>query len=400
MSAEYDIVVVGAGHGGVVLVQHLRRSGFDGAICLVGDEPHAPYQRPPLTKDFLLDACGMDALSLGLDAAALDVTLLQGQRVAAISPDARKVRLADGATLGYGKLVLATGSRPRRLAGIDRARPFYLTCLDDCLALKARLPAITRAVVIGGGFIGLEVASALRTLGRAVTVVEAQERLLARAATNALSDYLRHLHLRQGVELMVGAIVADASPQGVTLRDGTFLAADAVIVGVGALPNSELAEQAGLACDDGILVDAFMRTSDPHILAIGDCSRHPNVYGPRSPFRLESVQNAGDQAVVAAETIMGRERPYESLPTFWSDQYDARIAIAGISQDHDRVAVRGNPADNSFSVFAWRDGKLVSVESVNRPKDQRVARRLILDTALTPEQVMDETFDLRAALPA
>lgn len=400
MPAEYDIVVIGAGHAGVALVQHLRANGFSGSIALVGDEPHAPYQRPPLTKDLLLGDSNLEDISLGLDPEARAVTFMPSCRVVEIERQSRFVRLADGAKLGYGKLVLATGSRPRRLPGAEDANPLYLTCLADCLALKERLPSIERIVVIGGGFIGLEAAAALRKLGKTVTVVEAQARLLARAGTVTLSDYLHRLHTRHGVDIRLSAQVDHLSKSGVTLKDGTFLPADAIIIGIGALPNDDLARQAGLDCDNGILVDELARTSDPHILAAGDCTCHPNMYTSVSPFRLESVQNAGDQAVTAAETLLGREKPYRVLPTFWSDQYDARIAIAGVSLGADETAVRGDPAGDSFSVFCWRQGRLVAVESVNRPKDQRVARQIILAKGITPEQVRDEKLDLKKAIPA
>ncbi len=229
-----------------------------------------------------------------------------------------------------------------------------------------------------------------------MALVEADKRLLARGASTALSSYLAALHRREGVDLRLAAAVEAVEAGSVTLSDGDRLRGDVIIAGIGSLPNDELARQCGLACDNGILVDEMARTSDPDIVAAGDCTRHPNAHAPVTPFRLESVQNAGDQAVTAALTLLGRPLPYRALPTFWSDQFDARIAMAGISSGAGELSLRGDPATGAFSVFCFRDGRLLAVESVNRPKDQRAARKLILTQGLTPDQARDEDVDLRA----
>ena len=394
MPDNFDIVVIGAGHAGLAIIDRLRKNGFSGAIALIGDEPHIPYQRPPLTKGYLQGEMSFDELSLGFDLVALNVTFLSGTAAVAIDRQARSVQLADGKRIGFGKLALATGSRPRSLPAPDDAEILYLTTLADCQQLQERLPGIAHAVIIGGGFIGLEVAATLRKLGRATTVIEAQDRLLARSATMTLSHYIAALHRREGVDLRLGVAVNRIGKGLVGLSDGTVLSADVIIAGIGSLANDDLARQAGLTCDNGILVDALARTSDPNIVAAGDCTLHPNAHAPITPFRLESVQNACDQAVTAADTLLGQSSPYQALPTFWSDQFDARIAMAGISHGFDEIAVRGDPAQDSFSVFAFRKSRLIAVESVNRPKDQRAARKLLPSEGITPEQARDETLDL------
>ena len=393
---SYDVLILGAGHAGVAIATHLRQEGFAGSIALVGDEPHAPYQRPPLTKAFLQGEMDVADLALGFGPEDTDLDLLSGSAAVEINRSARTVRLADGSALGYGKLAIATGSRPRRLPAPEDADIHYLTTLGDCRKLQERLPSVERAIIIGGGFIGLEVAATLRRLGRSVALVEADKRLLARGASTALSSYLAALHRREGVDLRLAAAVEAVEAGSVTLSDGDRLRGDVIIAGISSLPNDELARQCGLACDNGILVDEMARTSDPDIVAAGDCTRHPNAHTPVTPFRLESVQNAGDQAVTAALTLLGRPLPYRALPTFWSDQFDARIAMAGISSGAGELSLRGDPATGAFSVFCFRDGRLLAVESVNRPKDQRAARKLILTQGLTPDQARDEDVDLRA----
>jgi 3-phenylpropionate/trans-cinnamate dioxygenase ferredoxin reductase component len=391
---SFDIVVIGAGHAGLAIIDRLRKNGFNGSIALIGDESHAPYQRPPLTKGYLQGEMSLDELSLGFDLAVLNVTFLSGVSATAIDRQARSLMLADGMRIGYRKLALATGSRPRRLPAPDDADILYLTTLSDCLRLQERLPSLERAVIIGGGFIGLEVAATLRKLGRAATVIEAQHRLLARSATTTLSHYIAALHRREGVDLRLGTAVERIEKGHVSLSDETVLPVDVIVAGIGSLANDDLAQQAGLACDNGILVDALAQTSDPDIVAAGDCTLHPNAHAPITPFRLESVQNACDQAVTAADTLLGQSNPYAALPTFWSDQFNARIAMAGISHGADEISIRGDPAEDSFSVFAFREGRLIAVESVNRPKDQRAARKLLPSEAITPDQARDETIDL------
>ncbi|MFC3712901.1 NAD(P)/FAD-dependent oxidoreductase [Sphingoaurantiacus capsulatus] len=401
MLRRFDIVVVGAGHAGVAIVGRLRQAGFAGSLALVGDEACAPYQRPPLTKGFLGGGMAVKELALADDLAAVGVEHLAGVRVELIDRDRKQLRLSDGSAIGFGKLALATGSRPRRLVvpGAEAAAPFYLTTMDDCLALQARLPAVAGVTIIGGGFIGLEAAATLRGLGRSVALIEMQDRLLARSASPILSAYLEVLHRREGVDIRTGTGIEAIGAAGVRCTDGSEVAADAIIVGIGSLPNDDLARAAGLRCDDGIVVDRHGVTSDPDIVAAGDCTRHPNDFAPTGTCRLESVQNAVDQAEAAAATLLGTPTRYRSVPTFWSDQFDARIGIVGIGQGAEELAIRGEIESGSFSVYAFRDGRLVAVESINRPKDQRLARKIILSRNITPAQVRDPSIDL-AAVPA
>lgn len=394
MSAAFDIVIVGAGHAGLALIDRLRAGQYSGSIALIGDEPHAPYQRPPLSKEFLQGRMSLDELSLGFDLVSDFVTFFSGASVVEIDRNNTRLRLADGGTIGFGQLALTTGSRPRRLPAPDDVDILYLSSLADCLTLRERLPHVSHAVIIGGGFVGLEVAATLQTLGRSATIVETQDRLLARSATPALSAYVAALHRAHGVGLRLGEAVERIEQGRVLLSGGTTLSADMIIAGIGSLANDALARAAGLTCDNGVLTDEFARTSDPHIVAAGDCTLHPNVYASASPFRLESIQNAMDQAATAADTLMGKATSYSALPTFWSDQYDARIAIAGISQGADDVVVRGDPAAHGFSTFAFRNRRLIAVESINRAKDQRVARKLVSTQDLTPDQARDESVDL------
>lgn len=402
MDAGEQIAIVGAGHAGVAIALRLRERGFAGRILLIGDEPSAPYQRPPLTKDFLRGRLDVEALSLAGDLAAQGIDHRAGVSVAAIDREARQLRLADGSRVGYHRLALATGSRARRLdvPGATEAPLHYLTTMADCLALRARLEAVDRIAIVGGGFIGLEAAATLRGLGKAVTLIEAQPRLLARSASPALSAYLAALHEAHGVGLRLGTGVAAIEGRSVRCRDGASVAADAIVVGIGALPNDELARAAGLACDDGILVDRHGRTSDPAIVAAGDCTRHPNDFAAGSPCRLESVQNAADQALSAADSLCGLATPYAAAPTFWSDQFDARIGIVGIGDGAEEVVTRGDVNGGAFSTFAFRGGRLVAIESVNRPKDQRLARRVLMSTAIAPHQVRDPDTDLAALAAA
>lgn len=392
MAQSFDIIVIGGGQAGLAVIDRLRKRGYQGSIALIGEETHDPYQRPPLTKGFLQGEMSTADLSLGFDLGAFGIEFLRGMPAVEIDRRERRVRLANGIALGFTKLALATGSRAKRVSGPEG--PLYLTTLSECLLLQERLPSIQEVIIVGGGFIGLEAAATLRTLGRSVTVIEVQSRLLARSATVPLSNYLQDLHRRNGVGLWLGEDIRLIGAKSVTLSDGTALHADAVIAGIGSLPNDELARRSGLACDKGILVDELGRTSDPDIVAAGDCTRHPNNFAPVSPFRLESVQHALDQAVTAADSLLGEANPYRSLPTFWSDQYDVRIAMAGISYGADELAERGDSSQDSFSVFAWRKGRLISVESVNRPKDQRVARKFIPTEGITPAHVRNEQVDL------
>jgi 3-phenylpropionate/trans-cinnamate dioxygenase ferredoxin reductase subunit len=377
------IVIVGAGQSAGIAAASLREHGYGGAIAIVGEEPSAPYQRPPLSKNFL--AGQMQAAQLLLKPEkfyaekAIDLNL--GTRVEAIERDAMRVRLAGGQTLGYSKLVLATGSRPRKLsvAGAELAGVHYLRTLADVESIRADMAPGKRAVVIGAGYIGLEAAAVAVKAGLHVVVLEAAERVLGRVCSPAVAEFFAHAHREQGVDIRCGArvLALEGSDRVASVRceDGP-VPADLVIVGIGIEPNVELAAAAGLECDNGIVVDEYTRTADSNIHATGDCTNHPNaLLGAR--LRLESVQNAIDQARAAASNLCGKERAYAELPWFWSNQYDLRLQIAGLSQGHDETLMRGTPSSSGFSVLYVRGGKLIAVDTVNAPRDHLAFRKLL-----------------------
>lgn len=377
------IVIVGAGHAGGVAAMTLREQGYGGAIVIVGEEGCAPYQRPPLSKNFLTGEMSAEQLLLKPEKfyAERAVEARFGVRVEAIERAAMRVRLHDGETLAYSKLLLATGSRPRRLSvpGADLAGVHYLRTLADAAAIRADMARGRRAVVIGAGYIGLEAAAAAARAGMRVVVLEAAERILGRVSGRAVAEFFAATHRAQGVEVRCGvrieALEGSARVAAVVGNEGP-VEADLVIVGIGIEPNVELAADAGLVCDNGIVVDEFTRTGDPNIHAAGDCSNHPNaLLGAR--LRLESVQNAIDQARVAASNLAGNARAYAELPWFWSNQYDLRLQIAGLSQGHDETLLRGNPAAAPFSIMYLRAGRVIAVDTVNAPRDHLAFRKLL-----------------------
>lgn len=407
------IVIIGAGQAGVQTAESLRAGGFTGPITMLGDEPYGPYHRPPLSKAWL--AGEMDAVQLVMRApemlARKNITLRTDTTVVAIDRAAKQVQLADGSTLPYAGLVLATGSTPRALPlpGAQAQGVLALRSRDDASAIAERLALCQErqlpVVVIGGGFIGLEVAATARKKGLAVTVLEAAPRLLGRVLAPVLSDWYAELHRSHGVQLQLGAQItaleADAQGQvsGVRMADGSLVPAGLVVVGIGVVANEQLAVAAGLECERGIVVDACSRTSDPAIVAAGDCAvrRLPNG----NLLRLESVQNATEQAKSAAAALLGQERPFTATPWFWSDQYDKKLQMAGLSTGADRWSVRGDLSSGSFSVYHFQGERLLAVDSVNASKDHLQARKL-LDAGIspTPEQAADATFDLVSLLPA
>jgi 3-phenylpropionate/trans-cinnamate dioxygenase ferredoxin reductase subunit len=385
-----NVVVVGAGQAAAQLVEALRRRGYGGSIAVFGEEPWLPYQRPPLSKKYLAGGLPVDRLQLRQPAFYADqkVDLHLGQTVTRLERDARQVWLADGSAHPYDALVLATGSRPRSLPlpGIDLGGVHVLRSIADADALRAdALRAVDRpagrAVILGGGYIGLEVAATLRQLGLEVTVLEVAERVMNRVVAEPVSRWYEAEHARRGVDIRLGArpIALEGDAEGrvraVVTAAGT-LAADVVVIGVGVLPNDGLARDADLPCENGIQVDERCRTADPAIHAIGDCTNHPSVhYGGR--VRLESVDNAVEQANTAAADLLGIEARHERVPWFWSDQYEHKMVIVGLSQGHDQVVLRGDPASGAFSCCYLRDGELLAIDTINVAKDHLAARKLI-----------------------
>jgi 3-phenylpropionate/trans-cinnamate dioxygenase ferredoxin reductase subunit len=385
MSTESKIIIIGAGHAGGAVAAQLREQGHRGPLCVIGDEPHLPYQRPPLSKAVLKGTA--DIGSLLLKTAAFyqehDIDVRTGQVVTAIDRAARTVTLASGEALPYDFLVLATGAQPRRLgvAGAGLENVLALRDMGDAERLKQALLPGRRLAVVGGGYIGLEVAAAARALGLEVTVIEREARLLARVASERLGLFYDSLHRAQGLEIILDANVSafegDGTVASVRLADGRRLDCDVVVVGVGAVPRDELARACGLECGNGVIVDADARTSDPAIFAIGDLACRPlPVYGNRMA-RLESVPNALEQARQAACAIVGKPGPAPEVPWFWSDQYDTKLQIAGIPFTANRQVVRGTPEQGKFAIYHLDGERVVAVEAVNSPLDFIAARAFI-----------------------
>jgi 3-phenylpropionate/trans-cinnamate dioxygenase ferredoxin reductase subunit len=400
------VVIAGTGHAGFQLAASLRQHGFAERVCLINDEAHLPYQRPPLSKAYLKGEGRPDSLMFRPDKFYRDQNIeLISDRAASIDRAARRLVLESGSFLDYGHLVLATGARNRLLdiPNASLADVRYLRILDESEALRQRIGSARHVVVIGAGFIGLEFAATARAKGLEVDVLELGTRVMARAVTAEISDYFHERHIAAGIRLHLGvqatSIESDGtSVTGVSLIDGRHIPADLVVVGVGVLPNVEMAKKAGLAVAAGIIVDEHLLTSDPDISAIGDCALFAS---PRfgGSLRLESVQNATDHARCVAARLTGDAKPYDGQPWFWSDQGDDKLQIAGLTTGYDQVVMRGDPAQKAFSAFCYRAGKLVGIESVNRAGDHMFGRRFLgMGRQLAPEKAADPDFVLKGAL--
>jgi 3-phenylpropionate/trans-cinnamate dioxygenase ferredoxin reductase subunit len=395
------VLIVGAGHAGFQVAASLRQLGFAEPVYLINDEGHLPYQRPPLSKAYLKGTGGPETLTFRPEKFFHDQTIeLVSGRAAAIDRGARKLQLVSGASFDYGHLVLATGARNRLIdipnANLPDVR--YLRILDDSDDLRKRIAAATRVVVIGAGFIGLEFAATARIKGLEVDVLELASRVMARAVTAEVSEYFQARHAAAGVRIQLGVRATAIEGSGVSLSDGRHIPADLVVVGVGVLPNVELAAAAGLPVASGIIVNEHLLTSDPHISAIGDCALFAS---PRfgGSLRLESVQNATDHARCVAARLTGDDKPYDGHPWFWSDQGDDKLQIAGLTTGYDRVVLRGDPSQKAFSAFCYRGEQFVGIESVNRAGEHMFGRRLFAaGGSITPEQAADPSFDLKKAL--
>jgi 3-phenylpropionate/trans-cinnamate dioxygenase ferredoxin reductase subunit len=404
--AQQSVLIAGAGHAGFQLAASLRQHGYGGRIGLINDEAHLPYQRPPLSKAYLKGEGRPDSLMFRPDKFYREQNVeLIADRAVAIDRAARRLVLATGAALDYGHLALATGARNRLLdiPNANLADVRYLRILDESEVLRQRIASSGRVVVVGAGFIGLEFAATARAKGLEVDVIELGARVMARAVTAEISDFFQQRHTAEGIRIHLGvqatSIEADGSRvTGVSLSDGRHIAADLVVVGVGVLPNVELAAEAGLPVAAGIIVNEQLLTADPNISAIGDCAlfESPRFGGS---LRLESVQNASDHARCVAARLTGDARTYDGLPWFWSDQGDDKLQIAGLTTGYDRVVVRGDRAQRSFSAFCYKSGRLVGVESINRAGDHVFGRKILgLNRSIEPEQAADPGFDLKGAL--
>jgi 3-phenylpropionate/trans-cinnamate dioxygenase ferredoxin reductase component len=384
MDVAAPVVLVGGGHAAAAFVNSVRRAGYDGPLTLISAEPVLPYHRPPLSKKYLSDALPVEQILIRAAAwyEEQKVTLRLGTRVARIDRVARRVELDGGGHVDYGQLVLLTGARPRRLPadiGGDLQGVLVMRSLADADAMAPQLVAGKRLLVIGGGYIGLEAAAVAASKGLQVTLLEVAPRILQRVAAPATSDYFRTLHRSHGVDIREGVTLRRLLADGdrvcaAELQDGQTIETDVVLVGIGVQPNVELAEQAGLAIDNGIVVDEFCRSADPAILAAGDCCSFP--YRGRR-MRLESVQNANDQAAVAAHTVAGKATPYAALPWFWSDQYDTKLQIAGLNQGYDDAIVRAGKTERSLSVWYFQGDTLLAVDAINDAAAYVTAKKLL-----------------------
>jgi len=382
------IVIIGAGQAGAQAIDTLRREGYRGRLILVGDEPHLPYQRPPLSKKFLSGELPMERLPFRHQSFYDEhgVELKLGTRAGELDPKARRVTLSTGETLDYDRLLLCLGADSRRLTcpGADLPGVHYLRSIADVPVIQEGLKPGARVVIIGGGYIGLETAATARKMGCTVHVLEMADRLMNRVVAANVSEYFAHEHRTQGVHIVCNTRVLRLEGSGrverVVCADGTIYPADLLVAGVGAVANMRLAADAGLACDNGIVVDEHCRTSDPAIYAAGDCTYHPSLRFDMR-VRLESVDNAFEQAKTAAQNMQGRSVVHDRVPWFWSDQFDNKLLIVGLSQGHDQQVTRGDPATRSFTVCYLKGGELLAVEAINQAKDYMAARKLIAERA-------------------
>jgi 3-phenylpropionate/trans-cinnamate dioxygenase ferredoxin reductase component len=397
------VIIVGASHAGAQAIDSLRRDGFKGRIVLIGDEPYLPYQRPPLSKKYLLGELPLERLAIR--AATFyeqhQVEVKLNTRVIAIEINSQLVKLSDGSDLHYDKLILCVGSRVRKLTcpGSELAGVHYVRTVDDIKRMQPELTPGKRMVVIGAGYIGLETAAAARKLGLEVIVLEMADRCLNRVTAPVVSEFYVRRHAQSGVRVVantrVDALLGTQRVEAVQCADGTIIPADIVVVGIGIIAETELARAAGLKCGNGIVVDEHCRTSDPNIYAAGDCTDHPSVrYGDR--VRLESVDNAVEQARVAAANICGKSIQHAHTPWFWSDQYEVKLQTAGLLQGHDKQVVRGDPTSGQFSVWYLKGDEVLAVDAINKPGDFMTGKRWIGERKhLDAAKLCDAAQDLK-----
>jgi 3-phenylpropionate/trans-cinnamate dioxygenase ferredoxin reductase subunit len=401
---HFDVLIVGAGHGGAQAAIALRQHKFGGSIGMIGDEPEAPYERPPLSKEYLAGDKPFERLLIRPLAfwSEREVTLLTGRTVVSVDAAAHRVATADGETIGYGKLIWAAGGAARRIAcaGHHLTGVHTVRTRADVDRMAAELAGVERVVVIGGGYIGLEAAAVLSKLGKSVVLLEALDRVLARVAGEPLSRFFEGEHRAHGVDIRLGCevdcIEGDTQVTGVRLADGEVIACGTVIVGIGIVPAVEPLVGAGAEASNGVEVDAACRTSLPHVFAIGDCARHANRFADGARVRIESVQNANDQATVAAKAIVGLDAAYDAVPWFWSNQYDLRLQTVGLSTGHDTAVLRGDPTARAFSLVYLREGRVIALDCVNTVKDFAQGRKLVVDGArVSPSDLADTSRPLK-----
>ena len=397
------IVIIGAGHAAGQAAASLRQAKFEGPITIIGDEAHVPYQRPPLSKQYLAGTQLADKVYLRAEKfyTDKDIQLMLDTRATQIDPSTKTINLDNGETIAYEKLLISTGSRPRKLSieGSDLSGIHYLRTMDDVDGIRADVKPGANLVIVGGGYIGLEVAAVGIELGMNVHVLEMEERILQRVTTPEMSAYYHKLHTDRGVHIHTQTGVTGFSGNGsvekVLCGDESF-DADIVIVGIGIIPNIEIAEEAGIHCGNGIVVDDHCRTSDPDIYAAGDCTNHPNPLMNKR-LRLESVPNAMDQARVSTANMLGDDKVYAAIPWFWSDQYDLKLQMVGFSADGDSQVLRGDMDTHQFAIFYLKDGKVVAADAVNSPKEFMLCKQLVGKPA-DPAKLADPETDLKSLL--
>ena len=407
---SFDVLIVGSGHGGASAAIALRQAGYAGSVGIVSADSEPPYERPPLSKDYLAGEKPFERILIRPPAfwAEREVALLPGTRIVAVDPAGHVVTTGEGGALGYGSLIWAAGGTPRRLGcpGEELAGVHAIRSRADVDALRAELPGVETVAVIGGGYIGLEAAAVLNGLGKRVHVIEALDRVLARVAGEPLSRFYEQEHRARGVDIRLGATVValegrNGRVSGVRLADGETIGADLVIVGIGIAPEVGPLLAAGAEAGNGVRVDASCRTSLADVYAVGDCALHANAFAGDAEIRLESVQNAHDQAAVAARAIRGEAARYEAVPWFWSNQYDLRLQTVGLSLGHDDTVVRGNPAARSFSVVYLKAGRAIALDCVNAVRDYAQGRRLVLEqTIVDPARLADARVPLKELVTA
>lgn len=399
------IIVIGAGHAAGAFADAVRKQGYEGEVLLIGEEAHSPYQRPPLSKAYLAGDMDAQRLSLRPDSfyEKKNINMMLSTKVSSIDVSAKSISTADGKTLSYNKLVIATGTRVRKLPvpGADMEGVHYIRTIDDVAAVHAKWQQANDIVIIGAGFIGLEVAAVTAKAGKKVTVLEGQDRVMPRVVAPVLSQFYEDYHRQNGVNIITGAGVVEISgvdrAEAVVCADGSRYEADIVIVGIGVVANVELGEAAGLKVDNGIVVDDACRTSNEDIYAIGECANHPDPRYGR--LRLESVQNAQDQAKVAAVAICGNPIAYDVVPWFWSEQYDLKLQMVGMSGGYDDIVMRGDMAEGKFSLLYYKHEQLIAIDSINNAADHMAGRRL-LDEGISPDKlaVADASVKLKEFL--
>jgi len=401
-----EIVVIGSGQAAIQAVMSLKRNEFTGSIKVIGEEDHLPYQRPPLSKDFLLEEYKPERVSLKKKEFYEEngVDLILGKRAESIDTILKEITLSDENKICYDQLIIATGSRVRKLnvPGSDKKGIYYLRDLDDANALKQRLKKNKKMVIVGAGYIGLEVASVAASLGVEVTVIEMANRVMNRTVDPMISSYYQKLHESHGVKIHLDnglkAFEGGDSVNTVLCSDGLMLEADLVVIGAGVLPNQEIAIEAGLECNNGIMVNEFGETSTAHVYACGDCTNHPNK-GLNTRLRLESVHNAMEQSKTVANTIMGNKEPYDQVPWFWSDQYDHKLQLVGIPGDHDEVVMRGLESEQKFLLFYLKNSELIAVNAINSSKEFLICRKLVANKVkISSDVIKDQSVNLNDLL--